>query len=167
MVKHSGHILLREGVVGVAHQQTGLPHRAVPDHHTLQDPVLVAPTAAAAAVSPLSAAHVGDSSCCCWGFGSSAWSSGTGPRLQLRRPDCGWPGSPRHGPDTHQPRSSPCWKRRETHSQEEGCKRSVPFPQWLELRRSRFHRLPGTSWQSKYCSSLLRVSLCPPHPQPA
>lgn len=61
MVKHSGHVLLREGVVGVAHQQAGLPHRAVPDHHTLQDPVLIAPTAAAAAVSPLSAAHVGGS----------------------------------------------------------------------------------------------------------
>lgn len=36
VVEHGGHILLRKGVVGVAHQQTRLPDRAVSDHHALQ-----------------------------------------------------------------------------------------------------------------------------------
>lgn len=33
VVKHGGHVLLREGVVGIAHQQTGFPNRAIPNHH--------------------------------------------------------------------------------------------------------------------------------------
>lgn len=124
MVKHSGHVFLWEGVVGVAHQQAGLPHRAVPDHHALQDPVLLMSIAAAAAVGPLSAAHVGGSRSSCWGF-CSAWSGGTGPRLELRRPDSGWPGSPRHSPDTLEPRSSPCWRRKALLGG--GMKRVCPF----------------------------------------
>lgn len=32
MVKDCGHILLREGVIGIAHQKAGLPHCTVSDH---------------------------------------------------------------------------------------------------------------------------------------
>lgn len=63
VVKHSGHILLWEGVVGVAHQQAGFPHGAVPHHHTLEHLLLLRAPAAAAPVTALGAAHPRGSSC--------------------------------------------------------------------------------------------------------
>lgn len=64
VVKHSGHILLWEGVIGIAHQQAGFSHSAIPNHHTLQHLLLLAATAAAAAVISLLAVHSCGSSCC-------------------------------------------------------------------------------------------------------
>lgn len=36
MVEDSGHVLLGEGVVGIAHEQARLAHRPVADHHALE-----------------------------------------------------------------------------------------------------------------------------------
>lgn len=66
VVKHGGHVLLWESVVGVAHQQAGFPHGAVPHHHTLQHLLLLRAPAATAAVTSLCAAHPGGSSCWDW-----------------------------------------------------------------------------------------------------
>lgn len=63
VVKHRGHVLLWEGVVGVAHQQAGFPHGPVPHHHAFQHLLLLAAPAAAAAVTLL-AVHSRGSRCC-------------------------------------------------------------------------------------------------------
>lgn len=79
VVKHGGHVLLWEGVIGVAHQQTGLPHGAIPHHHTLEHLLLLV-AAAAAPILSLLAVHSRRSSCrgCCRRgfscFPSSPWS---------------------------------------------------------------------------------------------
>lgn len=64
VVEHSGHVFLWEGIIGVAHEQAGFPHRTVPHHHTLQHLLLLAVTAAAAAVISFLAVHSCRSSCC-------------------------------------------------------------------------------------------------------
>lgn len=37
IVEYRGYVLRRELVGGVAHQHTGLPHRPIPHHHTLDE----------------------------------------------------------------------------------------------------------------------------------
>lgn len=63
VVKDSGHVFLWEGIIGVAHQQAGLPHSAIPHHHTLQHLLLFIATAATAVVISLLAVHSCSSSC--------------------------------------------------------------------------------------------------------
>lgn len=82
VVKHGGHVLLREGVVGVAHQQAGLAHGAVPHHHTLQHLLLLRAPAAAAAVTSLRAAHPRGSSC---GHRAAAVASPASPKAHGAR----------------------------------------------------------------------------------
>lgn len=147
MVKHSGHVLLWEGVIGVAHQQAGFAHSTVPHHHTLEHLPLLGATAAAAAVTSLLAVHSCGSSC---GDSAAAVASPASPEAHEAA------GSQQQAPDhfallwvpgTMQTRP---WqlayallltilvKKGNTHLGEL-LKGSVPFPCQLELRNPHFH----------------------------